>query len=174
MFGKRVQLKNTIGKRILNNNSAFSNLSNNFVVEKNSDFRIINTPDFFGKECPNPDQLVIDFLARCHPAPVRFILAIDTENSEEEKVVDQIKQLQEFFGENTTAHLIILFQDAEKFCLLDHLKQRFQTSLATANQNLLGEFKKWCSAHQPFLYDYKNYSEDVVERRKAALENIRL
>ncbi|KAM8828959.1 GTPase IMAP family member 8-like isoform 1-T1 [Spinachia spinachia] len=172
MFGKSIQLKNTIGKRILNDNSAFNNLSNNFVVEMKNGFKVINTPDFFEKECPSPDQLIIDFLAHCHPAPNLFILAIDTENSEEEKIVDQIKQLQEIFGENTTLHLVILFQDFERFHSLDHLKQSFKTRLATANENLPEECRKWCSAHPCFLYEYKNYSEDVVKRRKAALEKI--
>ncbi|KAL6097312.1 gimap8 [Pungitius sinensis] len=172
MFGKSVQLKNTIGKRILNNDSAFNNLSTNLVVEMNDTFKTINAPDFFEKECPNPDQLIIDFLAHCHPSPDLFILAIDTENSEEEKVVDQIKQLQEFFGENTTEHLVILFEDIKRFPSLDHLKQRFKTRLATADENLSVECRKWCSDHPRFVYDYKNYSEDVVKRRKAALEKI--
>ncbi|XP_062414830.1 GTPase IMAP family member 8-like isoform X2 [Pungitius pungitius] len=141
-------------------------------MEMNNTFKIIKTPDLFEKEHPNPDQLIIDFLAHCHPSPDLFILAIDTENSEEEKVVDQIKQLQEFFGENSTEHLVILFEDIKRLPSHDHLKKKFKTRLATANENLSVECKKWCSDRPRFVYDYKNYSEDVVKRRKAALEKI--
>ena len=79
-------------------NSAFVSDTNDFVVETNRSFKIINTPDFFDEEYPHPDQLIIDFMARFHPGPHLFILAIDPENTQEEKVTAQITKLQENFG----------------------------------------------------------------------------
>ncbi|XP_049416035.1 GTPase IMAP family member 8-like [Epinephelus fuscoguttatus] len=173
LFGKRAQLKNGIGKMILPNRpDAFDVTSNSFDTESNKSFKVINTPDFFDDRCLYPDQLIIDFMALSHPGPDLFILAIDSENTQEEKVVTQISKLQGIFGDNITAHLVVTLPDLECFHSLCHLKYRFNTQLAVASENLASECRKWCAERHSFHFNYVNYSEDVVIRRMAAMENI--
>ncbi|XP_049416037.1 GTPase IMAP family member 8-like [Epinephelus fuscoguttatus] len=173
LFGKKVPLKNSIGKMILTNRpNAFATTSNSFVMETNDSFKIISVPDFFDEECQHPDQLIIDFMALSHPGPDLFILAIDSENTKEDKVVAQIKNLKATFGDNITANLVIMLPDAKSLSSLRQLEQKFNTQLAVASENLASECKKWCSDHKSFQYNYENYSEDVVLRRMTALENI--
>ncbi|TMS07969.1 hypothetical protein E3U43_005452 [Larimichthys crocea] len=93
LFGKRVQLKNIIGNMILGSENYFTTQPDNFVVEKNNSFKIINTPDFFEEELLHPDHDIIDFMALSYPGPNLFILAVDSENSQEENVVAQISKL---------------------------------------------------------------------------------
>nr|XP_046231793.1 GTPase IMAP family member 8-like isoform X2 [Scatophagus argus] len=173
LFGKRVLLKNIIGNMILCDGNYFVKESNSFVVEKNNSFKIINTPNFFDEECLHPDQQIIDFMALSYPGPDLFILAIDSDNTQEETVVAQISKLQHIFGENITAHLVVTLPNIESFHSLGHLKDQFKTRLATANENLSSDCKKWCLGHRSFLYDYKNYSKDVVIRRRTVLEKRR-
>ncbi|KAL7376405.1 hypothetical protein ABVT39_007497 [Epinephelus coioides] len=173
LFGKKVPLKNSIGKMILTNRpNAFATTSNSFVIETNDSFKIINVPDFFDEECQHPDQMIIDFMALSHPGPDLFILAIDSENTKEDKVVAQIKNLKATFGDNITANLVIMLPDAKSLNSLRQLEQKFNTQLAVASENLASECKKWCSDRKSFQYNYENYSEDVVLRRMTALENI--
>ncbi|XP_071322900.1 GTPase IMAP family member 8-like [Trachinotus anak] len=170
LFGKRVQLKNNIGNMILNSANAFATASNNLVVAENNSFKVLITPDFFDEECERPDQQIIDLMAMSHPGPHLFILAIDSENAHVEKVVAQISKLQETFGERITAHLVIMLPDIESVHSLGHLKEAFNITLAVVNENVAMECKKWCPSHQSFLFDYKNYSRDVVTRRQKTLE----
>ncbi|XP_040915313.1 GTPase IMAP family member 8-like isoform X2 [Toxotes jaculatrix] len=173
LFGKRVQLKNAIGNMILSSKNAFVTISNSHVVAESNLFKIINTADFLDEDCLYPDQQIIDFMAVSHPGPNLFILAVDSENTQEEKVVAQISRLQDAFGEKITAHLVVMLPDLESFHSLGHLRELFNILLAIANENLAKECRKWCQNHQPFLYDYKHYSQDVVMRRKTVLEKLR-
>lgn len=154
---------------ILDNKNVFVTISNDLVVGESNSFRIVNAPDFFDEEYLYPDQQIIDFMAVSHPGPNLFILAIDSENTKEENVRLQISKLQDTFGKEVTAHLVVMLPDIESFHLLSHLNELFNIRLAIANENLAKECKKWCLSHQQFLYDYKNYSQDVVTRRKEAL-----
>lgn len=124
---------------ILNNDSVFVEMSKTFVVKRNDSFRIINTPDFFDKECLHPDQMTIDFMALSYPGPELFILAIDSENTQDEEVKAQISKLQDTFGDKILAHLVIMLPDKLSFESIDHLKPRFTIRWAFPNQNLASE-----------------------------------
>lgn len=169
LFGKRVQLKNIIGNMILCNNNAFITTSQNLVVAQDNSFKIINTPDFFDEECLHPDQQIIDFMALSYPGPDLFILAIDSENIQEENIMAQVRKLQDAFGEKVTAYLVVILPDIESFMSLSHLKDLFSIWLATT-ENLARECRKSCCGRQSFLFDYKNYSQDVVIRRMTELQ----
>uniref|UniRef100_A0A4W6C2Q3 AIG1-type G domain-containing protein n=1 Tax=Lates calcarifer TaxID=8187 RepID=A0A4W6C2Q3_LATCA len=173
LFGMRAQFKNALGNMILNCQNAFTTISHKLVVGETNSFKVFNTSDYFNEENMHPDQDIIDFMACSHPGINLFILAIDTENAQEEKVVAQISKLQEALGEEVTEHLVVILPDIESFHSLAHLKELFNIRLAIANENLAKECRAWCANHQSFLYDYKNYSQDVVIRRKAALEKRR-
>ncbi|XP_042371000.1 GTPase IMAP family member 9-like [Plectropomus leopardus] len=67
-----------------------------------------------------------------------------------------------------------MLPDTKSAHSLRQLKQKFNTQLAVASETLASECRNWCSDRQPFCYDYKNYSEDVVLRRMTGLENISL
>nr|XP_046231693.1 GTPase IMAP family member 8-like [Scatophagus argus] len=169
LFGKRVQLKNSIGNMILNDN-AFVTTSQNFVVAHDGTFKVINTPDFFDEEYQHPDQQIIDFMALSYPGPDLFILVSD--NTQEQIIMAQVRKLQDSFGENITTHLVILLPDQESFASLRHLNGLFNIWLAS-NENLARECRASCCGRQTFLYDYKNYSQDVVIQRRTALEKRR-
>lgn len=158
---------------ILSNHKAMVKVSNNIVVEENNTFKIINIPDFFDEEYLHPDQQIIDFMATSHPGPDLFILAIDSENTEEDRVRVQIDKIVETFGKEVTEHLVVTLPDIESFHSLGHLKKLFNIKLVIANEHLASECKKWCDGRQSFLYEYKNYSQDVVLKRKNALGNRR-
>ncbi|KAA8590694.1 hypothetical protein FQN60_014628 [Etheostoma spectabile] len=171
LFGKSIEFRNFIGKKILNDDRVFVQMSKTFVVETNDSFKIINTPDFFDEECLYPDQMAIDFMALSHPGLGLVILAIESENSQEEEVDAQIRKLKDTFGEQITTHLVIMLPENSSLESIYHLKQSF--NIWCANPNLPSECKKWCSERQRFRYNFKNYSEDVVIRRKTDLEKIR-
>ncbi|XP_051269501.1 GTPase IMAP family member 8 isoform X2 [Dicentrarchus labrax] len=170
LLGKRAELRNIIGNMILGSN-AFNTESNILVVGETSSFKIINTPDFFDEESLLPDQHIIDLMALSHPGPDLFILTIDPENTQEVDVVAQISKLEHTFGEKITEHLVVTLPDMESFHSLGHLKEIFNIWLAP-DESMASECRKWCSDRDPFLYDYKNYSQDVVTKRKTALEKI--
>lgn len=138
-------------------------------MAEDKSFRVINTPDFFDEGNVNPDQQIIDFMALSFPGPDLFILAIDSENAKTENVLAQVYKLQEIFGEKVTTHLVIMLPDIESFMSLSHLKNMFSIWLATT-ENLPRECRKSCCGRQSFVFDYKNYSQDTVKRRIAALE----
>lgn len=168
IFGKRIQLKNIIGNMILCEN-AFDSITPNFEVSQNNSFKIINTPNFFDEDV-NLDQQIIDFMALSYPGPHLFILAIDSQNTKEEKVKAQVTKLQEMFGHKITAHLVVMLPDLESFIALQDLSKLFKISLPSAQQ-LASECERMCCGRQPFQFDYKNYSQDVVMRRIAALKS---
>ncbi|KAG7498801.1 hypothetical protein JOB18_021100 [Solea senegalensis] len=172
VFGKRVQLKNTIGNMILNMDSHFKSTENVLVAGESNTYIVINTPDFFDEDCQKQDQQMIDFMAVSHPGLHLFLLAIDSENTTEEKIVAQITKLLDLFGERIKAHLVVMLPDIESFQSLSRLKERFQIMLVMANENLVSECRKWCQRRRPFLFDYKDYSEDVVIRRQKHFERI--
>ncbi|XP_030599147.1 uncharacterized protein LOC115789777 [Archocentrus centrarchus] len=171
LLGKRVQLKNIIGNMILNNKDAFVTVSDSFEWKAKKLFKIIKTPDFFNEGCLNPDQQIIDLMALSYPGPKLFILAVDSENTKEEKVMAQIKQLQDAFGEKITSNLAVTLPDIESFQSLNHLREKLCIMLTIANENLASKCVEWCSGRQPFLYDYKSYIEKAVNRRRATLQN---
>ncbi|XP_070707127.1 uncharacterized protein [Pempheris klunzingeri] len=145
-------------------------MENELVWEESSSFKIINTPDFFDEESQHPDQDIIDIMAVSHPGPDLLILAIDSENTQEEQVVAQITKLQDAFGEEVTAHLVVMSPDIESSHSLIHLKEKFNIKLAIATEDLVSGCKRWCRGHQSFQYEYNNYSQNVVRRRRTALE----
>ncbi|XP_027132842.1 GTPase IMAP family member 8 isoform X2 [Larimichthys crocea] len=168
LFGKDVEYRAAIGNWILGTNL----FNTNPILAVNNSFKIINTPHFFEEDSVHPDQDIIDLMARSYPGPNLFILAVDSENSQEENVVAQISKLQEIFGQQVTEHVFIILPDIESLQSLLHLKQIFNIHLAVANENLASECKTWCFGRHSFLYDYKNYSERVVRRRRTALMKI--
>ncbi|XP_078018510.1 GTPase IMAP family member 4-like [Epinephelus lanceolatus] len=135
-----------------NRPDAFDMTSNSFDTESNKSFKVINTPDFFDDRCLYPDQLIIDFMALSHPGPDLFILAIDSENTQEEKVVTQISKLQGIFGDNITANLVVTLPDLECFHSLRHLKYRFNTQVAVASENLASECAEAMSPTISYLF----------------------
>lgn len=141
------------------------------MAEDNS-FKIINTPDFFDEANFNPDQQIIDFMALSYPGPDLFMLAIDSENTQEQNVMAQVKKLQGTFGEKVMEYLVVMLPDTESFTLLRHLNDRFNIWLPTM-ENLAHDCRKLCCGRQSFVFDYKYYSQDVVMRQRTALEKRR-
>ncbi|KAG8010946.1 GTPase IMAP family member 8 [Nibea albiflora] len=170
LFGNDDQFRTTIGRWILGTD----HFNTNSILAENNSFKVINTPHLFEEDSLHPDQDIIDFMALSYPGPNMFILAIDSENSRNMgKVVGQITKLQEIFGQQVTEHLFIILPDKESLQSLLNLKEYFNTNLAVANENLASECKTWCfSRRHSFLYNYKNYSEEVVRRRRTALMKI--
>lgn len=150
-------------------NDTFTKRSQDLVIAGTHSLKIIITPNFFDEEATYPDQQLIDIMAMCHPGPNLFILVIDSENTQQDKVMDQVRKLQDMFGEGVTAHLVIILPDIESFMALDNLKELFTVWLASS-ENMARECRKLCCGSQPFQLDYKNYSQQVVVRRKATLE----
>lgn len=170
IFGKSIQIKNIIGNILCQN--AFDAITPNFKVSQNDSFKIINTPNFFDEDVVNLDQKIIDFMALSYPGPDLFILAIDSQNTEEEKVKAQVTKLQEMFGHKITAHLVVMLPDLESYIALQHLNNLFHI-WSPSSQHLASECKGVCYGRRPFQFDYINYSLDVVMRRIAALDKRR-
>lgn len=170
IFGKRIQIKNIIGNLILSQN-AFDPITPK-IESQNDSFKIINTPNFFDEDVANLDQKIIDFMALSYPGPHLFILAIDLQNTEEEKVKAQVTKLQEMFGHNIITHLVIMLPDLESFTALQYLSNMFNI-WPPSTQQLASECKRVCCGRQSFQFDYKNYSQDVVMKRIAALNKRR-
>ncbi|XP_029028922.1 GTPase IMAP family member 8-like [Betta splendens] len=145
------------------------------VSAENSTFTVITTPEVFDEQCLYPDQQIIDFMARSLPGPNIFILAIDSENSSEEDAVTQITKLQTTIGQNVTEQLAVVIEVIEDINIYDSLtclRDAFSSiQLTTLTEDLADKCNKWRSG--PFQYDYKNYSADVVRRRKNELESNR-
>ena len=170
LLGKNLHIKNVIGNLILNEQSYFNSKSDVLVMGENVSLSVINTPDLFDAECPNQDQRIIDFMAVSHPGLDLFILVLDPENTQEEKVIAQITKLQEVFGEKITKHLVVMFPDLESLKALAHLEEMFNVAIVVPTDNLPIECRKWRRMSRSFVYEYKNYSQGVVLRRKAAIE----
>lgn len=166
IFGKRIQIKNIIGNLILSQN-AFDAITPKFEAQNDS-FKIINTPNFFDEDVVNLDQKIIDFMALSYPGPHLFILAIDSQNTEEEKVKAQVTKLQEVFGHKITDYLVVMLPDLESFTALQYLSNLFNI-WPPSIQQLASKCKTVCFGRRPFQFDYKNYSQDVVMKRIAAL-----
>lgn len=171
LWGKSADFKNIIGNKILEN--VFTQAPARCVMRENNTLKIINTPDFLDEECQYPDQHIIDCMALSYPGPNLFILAIDSENSQEKEVMDQIRELQNIFGEDIIAHLVVMLPTTQIFHSLHHLKKHFKIQLEPMSDKLNSDWKKWCSGRKSFRYNYKNYSEEVVRRRKSVLEKRR-
>ncbi|KAM8871385.1 uncharacterized protein ACB058_003678 isoform 2-T2 [Synchiropus picturatus] len=173
VLGTAAQLKNDVGNQILHNLSAFLTVSNHLTQRTNRNFRVINTPNFFDENCPSPDQLIIDFMAISHPGPDLFILVVDPAETAEEKVVAQITKLTYIFGDSVLPYLVVLLQDVDSYHSLHHLMDHFNLTVALNKENLAGDCRRWCCNGTSFHYQYNNYSEEVVKRRKESLENNR-
>lgn len=170
IIGKRVQLKNIIGNMILEKNNAFTKTSQETVVTENNFFKVIIAPDFFDEANLYPDQQLIDFMAVSYPGPHLFLLVIDSENNQKDNVLAQVSKLQDVFGDRVTEYLAIIPPDVESYMSLSQsLKDHFHIWLAN-NEGLARDCRKACSGSQPYRFDFKNYSQQVVEKRKAALE----
>lgn len=171
IFGKKIQIKNLIGNSILCQN-VFDATTQNPAIGENDSIRIINTPNFFEEDVVNLDQKIIDFMALSYPGPHLFILAIDSNNTEEEKVKAQVRKLQEMFGHKITTHLVVMLPDLESFIALEYLSNLF-TIWSPRTEQLANKCKRVCCGRQHFQLDYKNYSQDVVMRRIAAQDKRR-
>lgn len=175
VFGKKKAFKKTIGEIIIGDDrEQFTTLSNGFVLGENDKIKTIETPDFFDEQCPCSDQMIIDFMALSQPGPHLFILAIDSENNKLEQVVAQISKLETIFGQNITEYMAVITHNSESYSSLHCLENNFTNiKVKIANENLSSVCQTWCSDHKLFHYDYKNYSQDVVLRRKDDLYNRR-
>ncbi|XP_034564926.1 GTPase IMAP family member 5-like [Notolabrus celidotus] len=114
-------------------------------------------------------------MALSQPGPHLFIMAVDPENTEEEKVVAQISKLHTTFGDNMTSHLVIMLPDGKTYNSLSYRKD-LNIMLVILTDSLASDCRKLCDGRQSFLYDdrhYSQYSQDVVKRRKATLEERR-
>lgn len=154
---------------IIGKNDAFTKTSQDLVIAGTHSFKIIITPNFFDEEAMYPDQQLIDIMAVCYPGPNLFILVIDSENTQQDKVMAQVRKIQDIFGEGVTAHLVAILPDVESYMALGHLKELFTVWLANS-ENMARDCRKLCCGNPPFQFDYKNYSQQVVVRRKATLE----
>ncbi|XP_057675032.1 uncharacterized protein LOC130905533 isoform X1 [Corythoichthys intestinalis] len=171
LFGKRMLSNNHIGKLILANDDVFRKISKDFGVGENHSFKVINVPNFF-EDCPAPDQQVIDLLALAYPGPDLFLLAIDSENKGCEDVVEQMRKLEKFFGNSIKHNLIVIFEKQELYDSILYLKDN-NIQLGMLNENLATDCKIWGAARPSFLYDYKDHSWRVIERRMEQLKMTR-
>ncbi|XP_035464824.2 GTPase IMAP family member 8 [Scophthalmus maximus] len=173
LLGKTNPLKDAIGNKILSAEDYFNSASNDLVVGENNSFIVIKTHDFFDEKCKHPDQQIIDFMAISYPGPNLFMLVMDPGNTQEEKVVAQISKLQDIFGENITTHLVVMLPDVQSSQSLSHLREIFHVQLGSADDNLVHECRRWSPIRNSFLFNYKNYTQEAVTRRRAALEKRR-
>ncbi|KAK2827979.1 hypothetical protein Q5P01_019013 [Channa striata] len=173
VFGKKHDFKTTIGNIISDNKVTFGQKFNDFVLGHNNNVKITITPDFFDEKCLYPDQYIIDCMALSLPGPRMFILAIDSENSEQEEVMAQISKLQSIFRDDVTKHLAVITHNVEIYKSLSDLETRFKNiKLATASESLYSVCQNWCVGRKPFQYHYEHYSEAVITRRRKELENM--
>ncbi|XP_057675028.1 GTPase IMAP family member 8-like [Corythoichthys intestinalis] len=168
LFGKQIFLNKRIGKLIFANDDVYERISNYCSVEENGSFRVISTLKFF-EDCSNPDQKIIDVMASAHPGPELFLLAVDSETSSSEDVLTQINKLEEIFGNSIRKHLILIFNQHKLYESLLYLKDN-NIQLEMLNDNLASDCQKWGATRSSFLYNYKDYSEQVVRRRKNELQ----
>lgn len=167
LFGKSADSVNRTGSTIIRGPNASVTKLGNFVERSNNLCRIISTCDFFDEQYDFPDQLIIDFMALSDPGPCLFILVIDSKNTQVEKVVTQISRLQRVFGENITENIVIVLEDWEsRENLQARIKEMYNIQMATMNENLAFQCKEWCSHQRPFQFNYKNYPQHTVKRRK--------
>ncbi|CAJ1071091.1 GTPase IMAP family member 8-like isoform X1 [Xyrichtys novacula] len=141
-------------------------------MRESDSFKVISIQHFFDEESLHQDQQIIDVMALSYPGPHLFILTVDPEDTREEKVIAQISKLQVAFGENIRTHLIVMLPDSQTYNSLSHLKN-VDIQLLIFTRYLARDCVRWCEGHHSFIYDYKNYSQEVVIRRKAALEKRR-
>ncbi|XP_053705911.1 GTPase IMAP family member 8-like isoform X2 [Synchiropus splendidus] len=171
VLGTAALLKNDVGNHILRDQRAFLKVSDHLSQSRNQTFHVINAPNFFNKDCKYPDQQIIDFMAISHPGPDLFILVVDPAEATEEKAVAQITKLTYIFGDSLLPYLVVLLQDVDSYHSLHHLMDLFNLTVALKKENLAGDCQRWCCDRSSFLYQYNNYSEEVVKRRKESLEN---
>lgn len=165
LLGKSADSVNRTGSTIIRDPNASVTKLGNFVEHNNNFYRIISTCDFFDEQYDFPDQLIIDFMALSDPGPRLFILVIDSKNTQVEKVVTQISHLQRVFGENVTENIVIVLEESREN-LQGRIKEMYNIQMATMNENLAFQCKEWCSHQRPFQFDYKNYPQHTVKRRK--------
>ncbi|KAM4527145.1 uncharacterized protein PAE49_024100 isoform 3-T3 [Odontesthes bonariensis] len=175
LFGKKAEFKDLVGRMILNEDplhhpvNTFVKATQDISLGANKTFKVVCTGDIFEEDCLNPDQQIIDCIALSQPGPHLFILAIDAEHTEEGTVVDQIYKLRGHFGERFTSNLVVLLPSIEVLQALSHLGKQSNIQFATANEYLSSTCEQWCSDREPFLYEFTNYSRNVVERRMRSL-----
>ncbi|KAM9820178.1 GTPase IMAP family member 8-like [Neosynchiropus ocellatus] len=170
VLGTPAQLKCNVGNQILHDERAFVATGNHLTQSRNRTFKVINTPDFFDEDSKYPDQQIIDFMAISYPGPDLFILVVDPAEAAEERVVAQITKLGDLFGDSVLPYVTVLLQDAEHFYALRHLMDRLNICVAVNKENLASDCQRWCCDRNSFLYQYNNYAEGVVKRRKESLE----
>ncbi|XP_008299433.1 GTPase IMAP family member 6-like isoform X2 [Stegastes partitus] len=170
LLWKNPAFNNKMKHLILSNDNGSVKTLNDFVVLKSRSFRIISTRDFCDEDCPYPDQQVIDLLAHCYSGLHLFILAIDSENVQVEKIGSQIRKFQDIFGQTITEHLVVMFDKYMSNTSLDQLKETFNIELGTLSEHLVHDCMKWCKTRPVFQYHYRDYSEEVVKRRKNDLK----
>uniref|UniRef100_A0A673B4W6 AIG1-type G domain-containing protein n=2 Tax=Sphaeramia orbicularis TaxID=375764 RepID=A0A673B4W6_9TELE len=172
LFGKKATLKDFIIKKLIENQN-FIPLCSECVLGEGSVFKVVSAPDFFDGDCWYPDQYVIDCMALCLPGPHLLILVIDSDNARQDQVIRQINVLRSAFGNHVTEHLVVTLPDIESYLSLNHLEKRFNVVIATTNEKLSDECITWCKNRKPFHYDFRNYSQEVVKRRREVLVKTR-
>uniref|UniRef100_A0AAZ1XBQ6 AIG1-type G domain-containing protein n=2 Tax=Oreochromis aureus TaxID=47969 RepID=A0AAZ1XBQ6_OREAU len=172
LFGKSADSVSRTGSTIIRGPNASVTKLGNFVERNNNQYRIISTSDFFEEQYDSPDQLIIDFMALSDPGPRLFILVIDSKNTQVENVVTQISRLQHVFGENVTENIVIVLEESREN-LQGRIKEMYNIQMVTMNENLAVQCKEWCSHQRPFQFDYRDYPQHTVKRRKDHLMRTR-
>lgn len=172
LFGKSADSVSRTGSTIIRGPNASVTKLGNFVERNNNLYRIISTSDFFEEQYDFPDQLIIDFMALSDPGPRLFILVIDSKSTQVENVVTQISRLQHVFGENVRENIVIVLEESREN-LQGRIKEMYNIQMVTMNENLAVQCKEWCSHQRPFQFDYRDYPQHTVKRRKDHLMRTR-
>ncbi|XP_030599142.1 uncharacterized protein LOC115789772 [Archocentrus centrarchus] len=172
LFGKKAAFVRRIDNIILKGTNAAVTKLSNFVERENASYRIISTAEFF-EERRHPEELIIDFMALSDPGPHLFILAVDSDHSQEENVQAQITKVKDVFGGSVINCVAVILENQESLNLLEHVRKTLNIRMKTLDENLAAECKKWCSHQTPFQFDYNKYTQDAVERRKKDLKHTR-
>ncbi|CAI5666233.1 unnamed protein product [Oreochromis niloticus] len=172
LFGKSADSVSRTGSTIIRGPNASVTKLGNFVERNNNLYRIISTSDFFEEQYDFPDQLIIDFMALSDPGPRLFILVIDSKSTQVENIVTQISRLQHVFGENVRENIVIVLEESREN-LQGRIKEMYNIQMVTMNENLAVQCKEWCSHQRPFQFDYRDYPQHTVKRRKDHLMRTR-
>ncbi|XP_036801082.1 GTPase IMAP family member 8-like isoform X2 [Oncorhynchus mykiss] len=172
LFGKKGAPKCSIGNLILEERDGFDDDTELCERRENQLYAAINTPDMFG-EGNNSDQQIIDCMALSYPGLHISLLVIQDRHDTPEEVKQQVVHLQDTFGENITANMIVMLPCRDEiFALKHYINQNIKYPLEVLN-NYNDLHKKLRMDRKFFKYTYENYSESVVLKRKETLSEKR-
>ena len=121
----------------------------------------------------NSDQQIIDCMALSYPGLHISLLVIQDRHDTPEEVKQQVVHLQDTFGENITANMIVMLPCRDEiFALKHYINQNIKYPLEVLN-NYNDLHKKLRMDRKFFKYTYENYSESVVLKRKETLSEKR-